>query len=152
MVLLACQLPLSLLTSFSTLNLDLYRRLSIHSLQGNEDWISRGPIFIGCAPFSLSIVRANSAKVLRLNLQWVRPFRCIQQRIAVGFTAPPGTKSKLDLDARNFGLWAAFWFGRKSFSPGLCFVILLRVVLGLFAMQHVLCTDTSIKVACHKRH
>lgn len=109
-----------------------------------------GPLLVACS--SSSIVRANSAKALGLNLQWVRPFHCIQWGIAGGFRAPPGTKSKLDLGARNFGLWTAFWFERKSFSPGLCFVILLCATLGLFAMQHVLRTDTSIKVARRKQH
>lgn len=58
---------------------------------------------------------------------------------------------ELDLDAGKFWLWAAFRFG-KSFSPGLCFVIWSCVVLGLFTMQHVSCTDITIKVVGCEKH
>ena len=44
------------------------------------------------------------------------------------------------------------WGGGEASAPGLCFVILCRVVSGLFTMQHVLCVDIRIKVVCWKQH
>lgn len=42
--------------------------------------------------------------------------------------------------------------GEEASAPGLCFVILCRVVSGLFTMQHVLCVDIRIKVVRWKQH
>lgn len=88
-----------------------------------------------------SFVWASSGKVLPLNLEWVGPFHYVRK--AVGFRTPRGRWP------REIWIWMLqtlggeqhFNFG-KSISLGLYFVILQCVVLQLFAMQRVLCTDT----------
>lgn len=69
-------------------------------IPGGEEWVFGGFkevhdllrwILFFQAPLcfvALSILRASGAEVLRVNLEWVRPFHCIRQRKAVGFSAP----------------------------------------------------------------